>query len=210
MVLGSRLSKFRRRSVSYGMKLFLSCFLVTAFAAGTLIVADSQEPTANNMDEQRVSHSEIGSFTVIGIEARTSNAREATPDGIIGKQWQKFFSEGSSQKIPNKIDPNFYAVYSDYASDHNSEYSFLIGAKVKDGTAPPEGMVAKQIRAGKYALVTTDKGPFPKVVPAAWIKIFSLEESGKLKRAYQTDFELYDQRAQDPQNGQADIYIGVK
>lgn len=192
------------------MKLFLSCFLVTAFAAGTLIVADSQEPTANNMDEQRVSYSEIGSFTVIGIEARTSNAREATPDGIIGKQWQKFFSEGSSQKIPNKIEPNFYAVYSDYASDHNSEYSFLIGAKVKDGTAPPEGMVAKQIRAGKYALVTTDKGPFPKVVPAAWIKIFSLEESGKLKRAYQTDFELYDQRAQDPQNGQADIYIGVK
>ena len=192
------------------MKLFLSCFLVTAFAAGTLIVADSQEPTANNMDEQRVSYSEIGSFTVIGIEARTSNAREATPDGIIGKQWQKFFSEGSSQKIPNKIEPNFYAVYSDYAGDHNSEYSFLIGAKVKEGTAPPEGMVAKQIRAGKYALVTTDKGPFPKVVPAAWIKIFSLEESGKLKRAYQTDFELYDQRAQDPQNGQADIYIGVK
>lgn len=210
MVLGSRLSKFRHRSVSYGMKLFLSCFLVTAFAAGTLIVADSQEPTANNMDEQRVSYSEIGSFTVIGIEARTSNAREATPDGIIGKQWQKFFSEGSSQKIPNKIDPNFYAVYSDYAGDHNGEYSFLIGAKVKEGTAPPEGMVAKQIRAGKYALVTTDKGPFPKVVPAAWIKIFSLEESGKLKRAYQTDFELYDQRAQDPQNGQADIYIGVK
>lgn len=179
-------------------------------ALGSAVLADDGGRATHDDQMETTREVNVAAFTVIGIEARTSNAREATPDGIIGKQWQKFFSEGSSQKIPNKIEPNFYAVYSDYAGDHNGEYSFLIGAKVKEGTAPPEGMVAKQVRAGKYALVTTDKGPFPKVVPAAWMKIFSLEESGKIKRAYQTDFELYDQRAQDPQNGQADIYIGVK
>lgn len=185
------------------------CLLALLFVLASMVLANDQRPTTNDKNAV-IQTIAIPAFTVIGIEARTSNAREATPDGIIGKQWQKFFSEGISQKIPNKIEPNFYAVYSDYASDHNSEYSFLIGTKVKEGTAPPKGMVAKQVRAGKYAVMTTDKGPFPKVVPAAWMKIFSLEESGKIKRAYQTDFELYDQRAQDPQNAQVDIYIGVK
>jgi predicted transcriptional regulator YdeE len=80
---------------------------------------------------------------------------------------------------------------------------------VKD-TVAPSGMVVKRVLAGKYATVTSDKGPFPKVVPAAWEKILRFEDEGKLKRAYETDFELYDQRAQDPQNGQVDINVGVK
>jgi len=71
-------------------------------------------------------------------------------------------------------------------------------------------MVAKHILAGQYAVITTEKGPFPKVIPAAWQQVFKLEDEGKLERAYQTDFELYDQRAQDPQNGQVDIYVGLK
>src|SRR5262249_45361210 len=126
------------------------------------------------------------------------------------KQWQKFFGEGVLDRIPDRIDQNVYAVYCDYASDHNGEYSFLIGAKVKDGTAPPTVMVAKRIREDRYAAFTSEKGPFAKVVPSVWQKIFPLEDGGKIKRAYQTDFELYDQRAQDPQNGQVDIYVGMK
>jgi predicted transcriptional regulator YdeE len=70
-------------------------------------------------------------------------------------------------------------------------------------------MVLKQVPAGKYAVITTDKGPFPKVIPDSWLQIFKLDAEGKLKRTYQTDFEFYDERALDPQNGQVDIYIGV-
>jgi predicted transcriptional regulator YdeE len=160
--------------------------------------------------EPHITRTDLPGFTIIGIEARTTNAKEASGDGIIGAQWQKFFGEGIPQKIPSKIDSNFYAVYSDYANDHNGEYSFAIGAKVKDGTTPPSGLVAKRVQAGPYAVLTSDKGPFPQIVPAAWQKIFSLEDEERLKRAYQTDFEIYDQRAQDPQNGQIDIYIGLK
>ena len=160
--------------------------------------------------ESTIQSTNIASFTVIGIEARTTNAKEATPDGVIGKQWQKFFGDGVLDRIPDRIDRNVYAVYSAYASDHNGEYSFLIGAKVKDGTSAPMGMVAKRVPAGRYAVFTSEKGSFVKVVPSVWQKIFRFEDAGTLKRAYQTDFELYDQRAQDPQNGQIDIYIGVK
>ncbi len=101
-------------------------------------------------------------------------------------------------------------MYSEYASDHNGEYTFMVGAPVRAEAAVPAGMVLKQIPASKYAVITTEKGPFPEVIPGAWLKIFELEDEGKLNRTYRTDFELYDERALDPQNAQVDIYIGLK
>jgi predicted transcriptional regulator YdeE len=115
-----------------------------------------------------------------------------------------------ADRIPDKAGSNLYAVYTKYASDHNGEYTFMVGARVKAETPPPAGMVLKPIPAGKYAVITTEKGPFQKVIPEAWLQIFKLEDEGKLRRTYETDFELYDERALDPQNGQVDIYVGVK
>jgi predicted transcriptional regulator YdeE len=113
-----------------------------------------------------------------------------------------------ADRIPDKTGSNLYAVYSEYASDHNGEYTFTVGAPVKAQAAVAAGMVRKLIVAGKYAVITTQKGPFPKVIPEAWLEIVKLEDEGKLNRTYRTDFELYDERALDPQNGQVDIYIG--
>jgi predicted transcriptional regulator YdeE len=153
-----------------------------------------------------------GSFSVIGVEVRTSNAKEATSDGIIGKQWQKFFEEGTLAKIPNQTGSNLYAVYSDYTGDRNGEYSFVIGARVADGSTAPPGFVLKTIPSGKYALITTERGPVAKVVVAAWQRVWQLEEKHELggSRAYKADFELYDQRASDPENTVVDLYIGLK
>ncbi|HWI67609.1 MAG TPA: serine hydrolase [Nitrospiraceae bacterium] len=41
-------------------------------------------------------------FTVIGIAARTTNAKEMTPDGVIGKQWMRIFQEGCLARFPTK------------------------------------------------------------------------------------------------------------
>jgi predicted transcriptional regulator YdeE len=152
------------------------------------------------------------SFSVIGVEVRTSNAKEATSDGIIGKQWQKFFQESVLEKIPNQVDNNLYAVYSDYSDNRKGEYSFLIGAKVADGAIAPPGFVFKTVPSGRYAMITTETGPVAKVVVAAWQRVWQLEDKHELggTRAYRADFELYDQRANDPQNSQADLYIGLK
>jgi predicted transcriptional regulator YdeE len=160
--------------------------------------------------EQTIRTIDIPGFNVIGIQARTNNASEASADGIIGRQWHRFIDEGMAEKISGKSGADLYAVYSEYASDHNGEYTFMVGSPVKAGVAAPAGMVLKQVPAGKYAVITTEKGPFPKVIPDTWLQIFKLEDEGKLKRTYQTDFELYDERAMDPQNGQVDIYVGVK
>ena len=150
-------------------------------------------------------------FSVAGIEVRTSNAKEVTADGVIGKQWQKFFQDGVLEKIPNKVDGSIYAVYSDYASDKNGEYSLTIGAKVPVGSQVPPGLVLKAVTAGNYTVVTSEKGPVAKVVVAAWQRVWAMEDKHDLgPRAYKTDYELYDQRAADPQNSQADLYIGTK
>jgi predicted transcriptional regulator YdeE len=149
-------------------------------------------------------------FLISGIEARTTNANEGTADGVIPRQWQRFFQEDILSKIPGRIGTNIYALYTDYASDRNGEYSFVIGAMVKEGTSAPAGLVAKRVVGGQFAVFTSDQGPLPKVVPGAWQKLWKLEDEGNLKRAYKTDFEIYDQRAQDPQNAQVDIYIGLK
>jgi predicted transcriptional regulator YdeE len=75
----------------------------------------------------------------------------------------------------------------------------------------PAGMVAKKIPAGKFAVFTSEKGAAPKVVPELWMKINSLPQTATGgDRLYGADFEIYDQRAADPQNLQMDVYVGIK
>jgi predicted transcriptional regulator YdeE len=176
--------------------------LLLLFSLSALIASDSSAP--------KVVHQ--SAFSVVGIEVRTSNAKEAASDGVIGKQWQKFFQEGVLEKISKKLDRNIYAVYSDYASDHNGEYSLTIGAKVAEGSPVPAGLVLKTVPAGNYAVVTSDKGLVAKVVTAAWQRVWDMEQKKTLggTRAYRADFELYDQRAANPQDSQVDIYLGLK
>jgi len=154
---------------------------------------------------------ERGAFTVVGIAARTSNAREMTADGIISKQWGRLMQEGLLAKIANRVDRNIVAVYTDYASDHNGEYTYVLGAGVKSDDDVPAGMVAKKIPAGKFAVFTSEKGPAAKVVPETWMKINSLPQSAVGgDRVYRADYEIYDERAADPANSQLDVYVGIK
>ncbi len=148
---------------------------------------------------------------MVGITARTSNAREATADAVIGKQWTRFMQEGLLVKIPNRVDHSIVAVYTDYAGDHNGNYTFVLGAKVSSSANVPEGMAARKVPAGRYAVFTSEKGPGPRVVPELWMKINSLPKSATGgDRLYRADFEIYDERAADPESLQVDVYVGIR
>ncbi|MGA9966887.1 MAG: GyrI-like domain-containing protein [Terriglobales bacterium] len=151
-------------------------------------------------------------FSVIGIQVRTSNAKEITGGGEIAKQWAKFFKDGIADRIPHKVDSTIYAVYTSYASDRDGEYDFIIGMKVSRVSDVPPGMVAKNVPKGKYAVIPTAQGPVAQVVPQAWQRVWSLEDNKQLggARAYKADFELYDHRSRNPQDSQVDIYLGLK
>lgn len=146
-----------------------------------------------------------------GISIRTSNANEMSGKGFIPQQWDRFMKEGLLSKIPNKVDSNILAVYTDYESDANSAYSFMIGARVHSAEDVPLGMVAKKVPAGRYAVFISEKGFVGKVVPQTWSRIWAIPKSSPGgNRTYRADFEVYDQRAADPQNAEVDIYVGIK
>lgn len=154
---------------------------------------------------------ELAEFFVIGLAERTSNRREISGQGIIGRQWARLYAEGLLQQIPNRIDNDVIAVYADYAGDHTSEYTFLLGARVSSIEQVPKAMIARRIPRASYARIETERGPVQQVVVAAWQKIWSMSQ-GELggERAYLADFEVYGAEASDPQNAQVRIYVGLK
>jgi predicted transcriptional regulator YdeE len=150
-------------------------------------------------------------FTVVGITARTNNAKEMTSGGVIGKLWGRLMREGLLGKIPNRADDKVVAVYTDYASDKDGEYTFVLGAKVGRDSEVPAEMVAKKVTTGKYAVFTSERGPASKVVPETWQKIDSLPKAVPGgDRIYQSDFEVYDDRARNPQDAVVDVYVGIR
>lgn len=155
---------------------------------------------------------EAGGFMVVGIAMRTSNAQESSPDAQISKHWARFMREKWLENIPDKADGNILAVYTDYTSDQNGEYTLLLGARVRQvkGNLPP-GLVAKGMPPVKFALFRSEKGPVAKVVPETWMRVWSASQSemGGI-RSYRADFEVYDARARDPENAQVDIYVGIR
>ena len=136
---------------------------------------------------------EQNAFEVTGIEARTNNAKEAGPEGVIGKQWERFMRDGLQQQIPDKADQNIYAVYTDYASDANGDYTFVLGAKVRSSPDRliPTGMVVKKIPAGRYAVFTSERGPVQKIVVETWRRIWEYYQSPRnSQRAYRADLRF--------------------
>ena len=150
-------------------------------------------------------------FTVVGIAVRTSNAEQMTAARPIGKQWERLFREGVLAAIPNKADGNILAVYSDYASDKDGEYTYLLGARVTKAESVPAGMTVKNVPAGRYAVFTSERGPVQKVVVEMWQRVWATPKSALGgERTYKTDFEIYDQRAQNPADSVVDLYVAVR
>lgn len=148
-------------------------------------------------------------FSVIGIVTRTTN-ETAIGDGTIKNLWQEFFNESILSKIPNKVDNAIVAVYYDFESDKSGEYTLLIGAKVSSIEEIPAGMTAHYIPEQKRIIFLSEPGPINNIVFDLWMKIWTLEDQNKLDRQYNTDYELYDDKCQDPQKSQITIHIGVK
>lgn len=148
----------------------------------------------------------LDEFQVIGIEARTSNAQEMTKDGVIPKQWERLMKENLLARIPHKTDRAIVALYTDYQSDKDGAYTYVLGAKVSSVATVPEGMVARKVPAGRYAVFTSDRGAAARVVFETWKRIWD----APLDRVYRTDFEVYDQPAAGSQKPPVGIYVGIR
>jgi predicted transcriptional regulator YdeE len=154
----------------------------------------------------------LDAFAVAGIEIRTTNAAEMTSAALIPRQWDRFVKENLAAAIPHRVDDRILAVYTDYESDQHGEYSFLLGVRVSfeaefpDGPRIPEGMTLRRIPAAEYWVIASERGPVRRVVPDAWKQVW---QSREIRRSFQADFEVYDERAVNPENSVVEIWISA-
>lgn len=161
-------------------------------------------------DQMNLVKLHVDSFTVIGLQTRTTNAREAT-DSAIGKLWGRFATENILDRIPHRVDAHMVAVYSDYETDKDGPYTYTLGAKVGSARDIPPGMVSVKVISGDYAMFTAQGGAPPQMTVDLWKRIWSLEKPGPLHRAYKTDFEVhYDGLRAQPPDTHIDVYIGLQ
>lgn len=162
------------------------------------------------MEQSNITRPEI---KLIGIQVRTNNKNEIDPmTGKIFPIVKRFFQEQLFEKIPHRIKPGTtFCCYTDYESDHTGDYTYFIGEEVSSLADVPAEFKTLTIPAQTYAKFTTGPAPMPDVVRNAWFSIWQMTDADfGGKRRYATDFEIYDERANDHQNIVMDLFIGVE
>ncbi|MGD6834841.1 GyrI-like domain-containing protein [Sutcliffiella halmapala] len=122
--------------------------------------------------------------------------------------WESFYENKVLDSIPNKKESTIIALYTNYESDETGTYTYAIGTEVIDNEKTSEGLESFEIADDNYIVFTTRKGPIPEVVIEAWREIWDWSEDRE--RVFKTDFEVYGEKAIDPQNSQVDIYFSIK
>ena len=147
----------------------------------------------------------IQNFSIIGISVRTTNENEQSAKDIPAL-WNTFLSEEILSKIPNKISNDIVCVYTDYEKDHTKPYTTILGAIVDNLDGVPEGMTGKTIEGTNYEKFTAKGNLAEGIVIKEWIKIWNSD----LERIFTSDFEIYGEKAQNPENAEVDIFIAIK
>ncbi len=89
-----------------------------------------------------------------------------------------------------------YGIYYDYESDFKGDYSIGVGIENVDKGSM---MISDQANYNIFKVTSSDEEGILKT----WQKIWGLEESGELERAYTVDFEKY------LPSGEIEIHIAI-
>lgn len=159
---------------------------------------------AENQTFQSMKPMNIEAFDVVGIAARTGTDY-AENGKQIGQLWQRFMEEGVMMRIPQKADGNIYSVYSEYEGDHNQPYTVLVGCRVPHGAEVPEGLTKATVQGGVYRQYIAQGDLTGPAIQQTWQTI---QQAG-LDRKFTTDFEVYGDKARNPKEGEADVFVAV-
>lgn len=157
---------------------------------------------------------DLKQLTLVGLTARTNNKNEMDPEASkIGTLAGTYWGNQVVNEIKHRTNPGVtYAVYTEFESDEHGDYTYFIG-EVVDSVEGQDLSKFKTltIPQSQYQKFTTEPGKMPEVVISAWQKIWAMNENDfDGKRKYVADFEIYDQKAADPNNTIIDIYIGIE
>lgn len=147
---------------------------------------------------------ELEEKVVAGIRIKTTNQNgKAMQD--IGITWQKLFTDGIYEKIPNKVNGKTIGLYTEYEGDYTKPYIFIAGAEVNKEVKIDEKVESIVIPKGKYAKFVII-GDVQNSVGKAWQEIWNMD----LKRKYTCDFEEYQNNSEDMQKQEIHFYIAIE
>ncbi|MDR9853568.1 effector binding domain-containing protein [Paenibacillus sp. VCA1] len=153
------------------------------------------------------------STVLTGVSIRTSNLRESGPEAQIPLLWERYFAGGLQQQPSLKNPHVLYALYTDYESDVNGDYTLLLGHEVEPRLAGETSLNTAATATtpdAAYIKFTSKRGPVQRVVPELWQDIWAYFQNSDAERAYTGDFERYDLRGFDPADAVVDIFVAVK
>jgi len=140
-----------------------------------------------------------GPLRVAGFTTRTNNARERTEEGSIGALWAKYVAWAGE----NTLGAAPVGVYCDYETDHNGDYTLLVGHPIGDDDAPT-GLTVVEVPRADY-LVFRGEGGIPACVISAWQRVWAyFDDTAPHVRAYSIDFEQYDEGCS------VDVHVSVR
>lgn len=145
-------------------------------------------------------------FKLIGLKLKGKTKNENGQSAQdCGELWQYFEQNKIAEQIPNKKSDAVYAVYYDYESDENGMFSYFIGCQVDEHIEAPEGLDEIIIPEQNYHKEIA-KGRMTACITDAWTRIYSAD----IDRKFSYDFEVYDERSQDWNDAEIDLFIALK
>jgi predicted transcriptional regulator YdeE len=147
-----------------------------------------------------------GGFLVVGLRTRTTNRIEAVPEmAKIAPLWRRFCDDKVSDRVPQRLpgSSEVIAVYFDFKSGYQDQYSLIVGHKVSSLDNLPPEMGGVLVRPGRYLRFPVEARTVPALLDA-WHAIWQFFElSHEYDRTYGTDYELY-------RGDEVEIYVGVQ
>jgi predicted transcriptional regulator YdeE len=147
----------------------------------------------------------IEPFIIIGISVRTTNENNQGANEIADL-WGKFMDQNVLEAIPNKIDNTIYSIYTDYESDHTKPYTAILGCKVSNLNSIPDEMIGKSFDGGNYVKLSAKGNLMKGLIVNKWTEIWEMD----LDRTFTVDFEVFGEKAQNPNDAEIDFLIAVK
>ncbi|MCI8965860.1 MAG: AraC family transcriptional regulator [Clostridia bacterium] len=147
---------------------------------------------------------ELEEKIIQGIAIKTTN-QDGKSIKDIGETWQRLFTDGIYENIPNKINGKTIGLYTKYEGDYTKPYLFIAGAEVRKGEKINKEIESIVIPKGKYAKFIII-GDIKNSVGEAWQEIWNMD----LKRKYICDFEEYQNNLGDMEKQEIHIYIGIE
>ena len=140
--------------------------------------------------DDRTRLQQSGGFHVEGASVRTSNSREMSPHGQIKGLWQHYCESAAFSASETA-----FAVYSDYETDRDGDYTVTVGKASEAGI---------EVSAGTY-LIFTSEGRSPEAIGNAWNRVWLyFSTCDTYIRTFKTDYEVY------APDGAVTLHIGVE